>query len=185
MRISGPTCILIKHDRRPTLGLAPPDAVLDIDVSLRHIDVTMGVAECAGLCKLSSAYLTHVEESTARVAGGVPEVKASPIKPLFRENFWYLDGPHVPGDTHSRELSFDSLSNLLEQVKCSTNDCRCQCFFVSRGVKYGVSMCAIELQRLSSAGTSNASVFRSIVSRFVSNTVCTSPRSPRRRRRRQ
>lgn len=130
LRISGTTCILIKHDHRPASGLARADAVLDIDVSLRHIDVTMGVTECAGFCKLSSAYLPHVEESSPLVIDNVPDVKTSPIKPLFREDFWYLDS-----DTHSRELSFDSLSNLLEQVSASPTIVIANYFLVSTEVR--------------------------------------------------
>lgn len=95
---------------------------MDVDVSLRHIDVTMSIADCTGLCKLSSVYSTHLEESTPAAADHVPDTKGTLVKPLFREDFWYFDSPQVSGDADSRELNFDSLSSLLEQVSRSTND---------------------------------------------------------------
>lgn len=116
MRTSGTTCVLIKHDRRPPLGLSPTDAVLDVDVTVRHIDVTLGVGDCNGLCKLLSAYLPELEEPATALAEDTFDVKDSPVKPLFREDFWYFDGLHGSGDSHSRDLNFDSLSILLEQV---------------------------------------------------------------------
>lgn len=117
MRIGGPTCILIKQDRRPSLGLTAADTVLDIDVSLRHAEVTLGAKDCANLCLLSSAYLTREENVKTAVAEEVYEIKDSHTKPLFREDFWYFDGLQAPDEANSRELNFDTLSHLLEQVK--------------------------------------------------------------------
>lgn len=117
MKMGGTGCIGIKHDRRPPLGSMPADAVLDIDVSLRHAGVTLGVDDCAGLCTLLSAYLTRVEGPVADVAEDLSVISDSPARDLFREDFWYFDGLPSAGETHSGELNFDTLSGLLEQVK--------------------------------------------------------------------
>ncbi|CBN78544.1 ATG2 Autophagy-related protein homolog [Ectocarpus siliculosus] len=92
VRIGGTGCVLIKQGRKPQLGSAPADVVLDVDVSLRHADITLGMDEC-----------TEVLDTA---------VATKPVKPLFREDFWYFEGDN---DNGSGELNFDTLSGLLEQ----------------------------------------------------------------------
>lgn len=113
--MGGKGCVVIKHERR--IGSSTPaDVVLDVDVSLRHADVTLCAQDCAGMCTLSSAYIAKVEQPVAEVAEDVPVVTVSPVKPLFREDFWYFDGLPPSGENISGELNFDTLSGLLEQV---------------------------------------------------------------------
>lgn len=114
MRIGGTGCVVIKHGRKPQLESTPADVVLDVDVSLRHAEITLGTDECTGLCALSSAYLTRVGQPAVGVAKGASTAVATkPIKPLFREDFWYFEGD---SNSTSSELNFDTLSGLLEQV---------------------------------------------------------------------
>lgn len=117
--MGGTGCVVIKHDRRPPSGSMPADAVLDIDVSLRHAGITLGAEDCAGLCALSSAYLTRVEQPMADDAEDVSVISDSPARDMFREDFWYFDGLPSASEAHSSELNFDTLSGLLEQVKRS------------------------------------------------------------------
>lgn len=117
LRIGGTGSVVIKHCRKPQLG-SPGDVVLDVDVSLRHADVTMGTDECTGLCAMVAAYLTRAEEPTVDVAIDVATVRTKPIKPLFREDFWYFEG----SSKTSSDLNFDTLSSLLEQVICFCQD---------------------------------------------------------------
>lgn len=112
LRIGGTGSIVIKHCRKPQLG-SLGDVVLDVDVSLRHADVTLGIDECAGLGALLAAYLTRAEEPTVDIATDVSTVGTKPIKPLFREDFWYFEGN---SNNSSSDLNFDTLSSLLEQV---------------------------------------------------------------------
>ncbi|CAM9146425.1 unnamed protein product [Ectocarpus fasciculatus] len=114
IKIGGTGCVLIKQGRKPQLGSAPADVVLDVDVSLRHADITLGLDECTGLYALSSAYLARTEQPAEDVATEVLDtaVATKPAKPLFREDFWYFEGDN---DNGSGELNFDTLSGLLEQ----------------------------------------------------------------------
>lgn len=112
LKIGGTGSVVIKHCRKPQLG-SPGDVVLDVDVSLRHADVTLGTDECTGLCALLAAYFTHVEESAVDIATDESAAETKPIKPLFREDFWYFEGS---SNNTSRDLNFDTLSGLLEQV---------------------------------------------------------------------
>lgn len=115
MRIGGTGCVVIKHGRKPKLDPTPADVALDIDVSLRQAQITLGTDECAGLCALSSAYITLAEQPAVGVADDVSTAVATkPAKPLFREDFWYFESD---GKSTSGELNFDTLSGLLEQVK--------------------------------------------------------------------
>lgn len=117
VRIGGTGCVLIKQGRKPQQGSAPADVVLDVDASLRHADITLGMDECTGLYALSSAYLARIEQPAEDVATEVVDtaVATKPVKPLFREDFWYFEGDN---DNGSGELNFDTLSGLLEQVSC-------------------------------------------------------------------
>lgn len=112
LKIGGTGCVVIKHCREQQLG-SPGDVVLDVDVSLRHADVTLGTDECTGLCALLTAYLTRVEEPAVDVAIDVSTLGTKPIKPMFHEDFWYFEGN---SSNNSSDLNFDTLSGLLEQV---------------------------------------------------------------------
>lgn len=120
MRVGGTGCVVIKQGRDPQARAVPADAVLDVDVSLRHADVTLGMDECVGLFALSSAYVARVEQPVEDIAVEVstPAVAAKPVKPLFREDFWYFDGDN---NNSSSELNFDTLSGLLEQVNLASD----------------------------------------------------------------
>lgn len=131
LRIGGTGCVMIKHARKPPLG-SPGDVVLDIDVSLRHADVTLGTEECTGLCALVAAYVTRVEEPTVNVATDVP-VGTKPIKPLFREDFWYFEGN---SNSTSSDLNFDTLSGLLEQVLLFIGQDGISPLFICQGYTY-------------------------------------------------
>lgn len=114
MRIGGTGCVVIKYGRKPLLDPMPTDVVLDVDISLRHAGITLGKDECAGLCALSSAYLTFAEQpAVGAVKDASAPVATKPVKPLFHEDFWYFEGD---GNSSSGELNFDTLSGLLEQV---------------------------------------------------------------------
>lgn len=117
VRIGGTGCVLIKQGRKPQLGSAPTDVVLDVDVSLRHADITLGMDECIGLYSLSSAYVARIEQPAEDVVTEVLDIAVAtkPVKPLFREDFWYFEGDN---DNGSGELNFDTLSDLLGQVGC-------------------------------------------------------------------
>lgn len=118
MKIGGTGCVVIKHGRKPQLDPTSADVVLDVDVSLRHAEITLGTDECAGLYALSSAYLTLVEQPAVGIAKDVSTAVATkPVQSLFRENFWYFEGD---GNSTSGELNFDTLSGLLEQVNFSS-----------------------------------------------------------------
>ena len=128
--MNGTSSIVIKHDRRPQPGSAPPKGVVDIDVSLRHADIYLGAEDCAGLRTLSSAYLIRadqpvVDSASAQEGSPVADINAinTTIQPLFREDFWYLDGltPLDYSSSSSSELNFDTLSMLLEQVLLRQN----------------------------------------------------------------
>lgn len=112
LRAGGTGSVAIKHCRKPQLG-SPGDVVLDVDVSLRHADVTLATNDCTRLCTLLAAYLTLAEEPTVDIATDVVAVGTKPIKPLFREDFWYFEGN---SNNTSSDLNFDTLSSLLEQV---------------------------------------------------------------------
>lgn len=116
VKMGGSGCILIKQDRRPRSGPTTKEPVLDIDVSLRHVDITFGVAECIGLCALLDAYLPRKEQLLVDVVENNSTVVDTLVKPLFREDFWYFDGLPAAGDSVSGELNFDTLSDLLEKV---------------------------------------------------------------------
>lgn len=116
MRIGGTGCVVIKYGRNQPSDPMPAD-VLDVDVSLRHAEITLGKDECAGLCALSSAYLTLAEQPAVGVVkDAAAAVATKPVKPLFREDFWYFEGD---GNSTSGDLNFDTLSGLLEQVNYS------------------------------------------------------------------
>lgn len=112
LRIDGTGSVVIKLCRKPQLG-SPGDVVLDVDVSLRQADVTLGTDECTGLCTLMTAYLIRAEEPTVDINTDVSSVVTKPIKPLFREDFWYFEGS---SNNTSGDLNFGTLSSLLEQV---------------------------------------------------------------------
>ncbi|CAM9374638.1 unnamed protein product [Scytosiphon promiscuus] len=114
MRVGGSGCVVIKQGRDPQARAVPADAVLDVDVSLRHAEVSLGADECTGLLALSSAYAARVEQPVEVVAeeDSAPVVATKPVKPLFREDFWYFDADN---NSSSSELNFDTLSGLLEQ----------------------------------------------------------------------
>ena len=115
LRIDGTGCVAIKHSRKPQLGPTSGDVALDVDISLRHAGVTLGTDECTDLCALVSEYRTRAEQPAVSLAKDVSPVSTKPVKPLFREDFWYFEGD---GNISSSELNFDTLSRLLEQVSC-------------------------------------------------------------------
>lgn len=117
MRVGGTTSIGIRDYRRPTSRSTHANVGLDIDVSLRHAEVSLRVEDCAGLYQLSKVYLPRHEEVTDPTLQSSLDPEEEHFKPLFREDFWYFNGLHVDGDSQSGELNFDTLSNLLEQVR--------------------------------------------------------------------
>lgn len=123
MRVGATGCIVIKHDKRPQPGSTPAEVVLDVDVSLRHADITLSADDCTSLCALSSAYLTRVKQPVAVVTEETPAVGHAPTKPLFREDFWYFEGFPAAGENNSSELNFDTLSGLLGKVSPSNDVC--------------------------------------------------------------
>lgn len=115
--MSSAGCVVIKHGSKRQLGPTPADVVVDVDVSLRRADITLRADECAGLCALLSAYVVRLDQPVVYAPEALPTVADNPIKPLFREDFWYFDGLRAVGENSSCELNFDILSGLLEQVK--------------------------------------------------------------------
>lgn len=113
LRIDGTGYVAIKHSRKPQLAPTPGDVELDVDVSLRHAGVTLGANECTDLWALVSGYLTHAEQPAVNLDKDISPVATRPTKPLFREDFWYVEDD---GNGSSSELNFDTLSRLLEQV---------------------------------------------------------------------
>lgn len=119
MKMGGTGCIVIKHDTRPLLGPALAVPVLDVDISLRQAEFAISADVCVGLHALSSTYLNSLERPAINALEDVPPVVADiPIQSLFCEEFWYLDDLPSAGESCSKELNFDTLSSLLEQVSC-------------------------------------------------------------------
>lgn len=114
LKITGVASVVIKNDRRPTS--APTESVLDVDVSLRHIGIALGVVDCAGLYQLSKVYFPRREKPGAPLVEDRVVPEEDHAKPLFREHFWYLNGQQAGGELQSKELNFNTLSHLLEQV---------------------------------------------------------------------
>lgn len=97
-----------------TLRLAPT-VELDVDVSFRHINVTIGAEDCKGLLQLSKLYLPQENVGGASPVEVHGDSMDEHVKPLFREKFWYFSGLQA-NEAYAEELNFDTLSNLLEQV---------------------------------------------------------------------
>lgn len=117
--MNGTSSIVIKQGRRPQLNSTPRDDMLDIDVSLRHAELSLATEDCACLRMLSSSYLPRSEGLATVKNKEETLVSDNNIPLLFREDFWYFDGLTPPGDDSSytsSELNFDTLSRLLDQV---------------------------------------------------------------------
>lgn len=114
-KISSPTSIAMKKKEKRSTSRLAPIVELDVDVSFRHINVSLGAEDCEGLLQLSKLYLPPENADVASPVETHEGSMGERVKPLFREEFWYFSGLQA-NEAHSEELNFDTLSSLLEQV---------------------------------------------------------------------